>query len=126
MPSHTTIVATKAPSGRWMIVRDHEDERPGSKERSQVTLPEPQGIELEHMLSNPCLYAEPDVIGNAYPTASGKPGACFDGGNTYVDIRYAGRRRTAVQACEVYGLTGKLVDYLRGPFRPANAAKRTL
>jgi len=122
MPSQSKITALQSSSGLWTVHLDHEAGYPANQEsHSEITLTRTQGDEFERMLKDPCLYAEPQVIGNEFPTANGKSGYCFDGATTVVDIYFNGRRRSAVQACNTYGLTGSLVEFLRNPFkRPAS------
>ena len=106
----------RSADGLWVVHRERAGgPAAGGKADSQFDLPRVKGHELEAMLSNPCLYAEPALIGNEYPTASGESGHCRDGANTFVDIYFEGRRRAAVQACDTYGLTGKLVKLIREP-----------
>lgn len=115
-PGRTRITAARSSGGLWTVHVEREGPRPlGEEARSTSTLSKAQGHELEAVLGNPCLYAEPSLIGNEYPSASERSGHCFDGANTFVDIDFERRRRTAVQACATYGLTGKLVALIREP-----------
>jgi hypothetical protein len=118
VPYQIDLIAKKSRSGSWIISLDrHGQHSPNVAAHSDVTLFKDQSGELDQILSNPCLYVEPELIGNEYPTNNGRPGACFDGPNTFVNISFNGRRRAALQACETYGLTGKLAAVIREPFR---------
>jgi len=121
-PGQSKFTATRGASGLWTLTQDREGD--SSAGHSRITLSSAESEQLDRMLADACLYAEPEIIDNEYPSADGKSGVCFDGANTYVDIDFAGRRRAAVQACETYGLTGKLVNLLREPFfRPNRSAQ---
>ncbi|MGA0601333.1 hypothetical protein ACO2Q3_11585 [Caulobacter sp. KR2-114] len=125
-PSQSTISASRASTGAWILTLDQDNQRLGGADaHARVALSKTQGEDLERMLADPCLYAEPELIGTDFPTASGGPGSCFDGADTSLDIRWAGRRRTAVQVCQTYGLTGDLAHFLYGALDEAEAAKRT-
>lgn len=115
VPSDSSVTAVRSARGVWALTIDRQ-RWPSVRwtTHSGVTLTPSQGAALERMLVDPCLYAEPPLVGRVFPTVLGGGGSatCFDGADTEVNIRFAGHRRSAVQGCGLHGLTGALVRSL--------------
>lgn len=125
VPGRTVLIATRKRSGVWSMLEVH-DNPPSTRHTAtpEMTvkrgrMSKPDSRALDALLADPCLYGEPAYIGNVYPLTDGEEGACYDGGDTLIEIALPGRRRTAFQACILYGLNGRLVDALGKPLEPA-------
>lgn len=103
------IIATMTGPGAWRV--EGRKTTPVSNERDtpiSFQLPKAAAERLETLLADPCLYAEPAVIGSNAPSPEGHSYGCLDGEDIVLDIDFAGKRRTATQSCFTAGLNGEV------------------
>lgn len=127
LPGRYSLQAKRDRTGAWTVERVSEgrDDRGGRLPPEQPsvqrgTLTGEKAAELNRLLADRCLYAEPTYYGRTVPTWPTGEATCADGADSLIEIDAGGRTHTSFHACHSFGRPAKVEAMLWEALQPAS------
>jgi hypothetical protein len=117
LPGRYSIIANRTANGGWTVEkvsegRDSAGGRlpPEAPSVVRVTLSADRAAELNALLADRCLYAEPTNYGRSVPMKEGGEAMCADGADELIEIEAGGRTHRSFHACQTHGRPGQVAS----------------